>query len=137
MIASLLILFVNIVLRELFSYSFTWIEGSTIYLIIWIVFLGIGIVYWDDSHLSMDFIYEKFSTKTKKVFNLIINILIIITSFYLLIYGFELTKKLYELNQYSTYANIPMYVVTMSIPLGALISIFIVIYKTVKQKRGE
>ncbi|WP_158738122.1 TRAP transporter small permease [Alteribacillus sp. YIM 98480] len=134
MLLSLFLLFLNVILREMVNFSFVGIENISIFLIMWIVFIGSGLVFWNDEHISMDFLYDILPLPLRPIIKIIIDILVIITSLLLLYYGSLITNQLYQLNQMSSDGLVPLYMVMMSIPLGAFITLLFFGYKFVKRK---
>ncbi|OLO25288.1 hypothetical protein BTR23_24970 [Alkalihalophilus pseudofirmus] len=131
MLISLMLIFMNVCLRTFFSISIIWVEPTVIYLIIWSVFLGTGLVYFDDEHISMGLIYDKLSEKGKRILDIFNGIIIMLVSLFLLIYGSQVTKKLYILGQRSMDGNIPLYLIMISIPIGAALVIFATLIKLI------
>ena len=52
--------FVQVVLRNIFHYSFTWAEELTRYLVIYAVYLASGTVLYMDANAKVDMFYHQF-----------------------------------------------------------------------------
>jgi len=65
LLGELIVLFGNIWLRVLFDASVSWIEELASLLLVTLTFIGGAVAYNDDVHLSVRFIVDKLSKKTK------------------------------------------------------------------------
>lgn len=139
LLGSLVLLFLNIVLRQLNLGALSWVENMTIYIVMWIVFLGVGVVFKEDEHISMDFIYDFLPLKIKKVLDVTSVVLVIVTSGFITYYGFFIVQRLELLELTSTDGLVPLYLIYLSIPVGAIVSIIAVIsnYVNKNMRKGE
>jgi TRAP-type C4-dicarboxylate transport system permease small subunit len=78
--------FVQVVSRDLFSFSFTWAEELTRYIIIFAVYFASGYIFFIDANASVDILYTHFSTKIQCfltfAFYLLISIFLIVMGYY-------------------------------------------------------
>ncbi len=90
---SMLVLFIltiiGVVYRYVLNNPLVWLEEVQILLVVWTVFLGGSAAFRTGSHMSMEFVYEKFSLKGQKVLNIIITLL---TSVVLAFFGYNAIK---------------------------------------------
>lgn len=63
LMASALILIMQVVSRYVFNYSFAWVEELARYLIIYMVLVGSALVIKEDEHPRIDFIYNLLGKK--------------------------------------------------------------------------
>lgn len=54
LLAGVGINFANILARYFFSTPFHWVEEVMTFMLVWITFLAVGAIAWDDKHLSID-----------------------------------------------------------------------------------
>lgn len=134
MLASLLLVFANVVFRALFNSSIFWGESLTIYLIIGMVFIGTGVVFWDSEHLVMEFLYEKVSEAWKARLDDLSAIFTFLTSVLLMVLGLKVTRDLYSLGQLSPDGSIPLWIVMFSIPFGAFVTVLAQAGRAFKRK---
>lgn len=73
-----IVLFAQIVLRNFTSNGLVWGNELSVYLNIWLVFLGATIIFADNKHVSMDFIMARFGEKVNRVVNIFNQLLIMI-----------------------------------------------------------
>ena len=66
-----IMVFALVVSRYLFSYSFAWVEELTLFLMIWMAFLGAAMLFRDNDHLSMDLVYKKLSRTHRNILDLL------------------------------------------------------------------
>ena len=143
MLLSLVLTFVNVLLRTAGTDTIEWVEPLVIYLIMWTVFLGAGLIFSDDEHLTMGLIYDCLPSVWKKVLDVLNGVLTIAASLFLMYFGFLVTRNLYLLGQTSTDGHIPLYLVMLSIPVGGAVTIYCMIanwikrWETLRQKGGE
>ncbi len=60
-----ILLLVNVFLRYLFGHPFPWAEEISVLLIVWVVFLGAGLVQKNDGHVAISYIFDLFPVKWK------------------------------------------------------------------------
>ena len=60
-----ILLLVNVFLRYLFGHPFPWAEEISVLLIVWVVFLGAGLVQKKDGHVAISYLFDLFSVKWK------------------------------------------------------------------------
>ncbi|CAM5199864.1 TRAP-type C4-dicarboxylate transport system permease small subunit OS=Ureibacillus acetophenoni OX=614649 GN=SAMN05877842_107133 PE=3 SV=1 [Ureibacillus acetophenoni] len=135
-VAMVLVVFMQIVSRNLFSYSFPWVEELSKYLMIAVIFLGAGIGVQYGSHINIDVLFNRLSNKVKKYMQIMISILSIIFLMILLIYGIDVSNR--TMVQSSTSLGIPMGVFYYVIPIGAALFIINIIDYTISSlKTGD
>lgn len=134
MLLALLLLFTNVVLRTAGFTTLEWVEPLVVYLIMWTVFLGAGLVFSGDEHLSMGILYDRVSKPVQRVLDIANNVLIIAVSAFLIYYGWIVTRNLHMLGQKSMDGNIPLYLVMLSIPVGAAVTIVTLLIGMFKPK---
>ncbi len=131
---TLSLLFINVFLRTFTDTSIIWAEPVTIYLIIWIVFLGTGLVFSGDEHLTLGLLYDFVPECWKTVLDRLNQCLTVVVSLFLIYFGFQLTVDLYLLGQRSQDGLIPLYLVMASIPIGAVVTILTMFNETLKTR---
>ena len=62
-----ILLLINVFLRYLFSRPFPWAEEISVLLIVWVVFLGAGLVQKKDGHVAISYVFDLFSAKWKTI----------------------------------------------------------------------
>ena len=62
-----ILLLVNVFLRYLFGRPFPWAEEISVLLVVWVVFLGAGLVQKKDGHVAISYIFDLFSRKWRAI----------------------------------------------------------------------
>lgn len=102
--------------RYLLNRSFSWTEEFARFSLIWLSILGAAYLNAKREHLSMDFLYRKFSIINKKRVSIIIEVFIFLFALVVMVIGgFNLVYTTLHLNQLSG---------TLRIPLGYIYAIF-------------
>ena len=66
-LAILVVTVLQIVLRFVFNEPLVWSEELARYMLIWLTFLGAGVVAWDGRHLSVDIFYNMVDDRYKAI----------------------------------------------------------------------
>lgn len=140
MLAVVIMLTINVILRFFFSSGISWSEEFIRYGIIWITFIGSAICFRRGIHVGIDLLMESLAEKNKKILSLIINILSIILMLLLIKYGMDLVIFSVETGQLMAALQFKMYWVYIAIPMGALLSLIHLLIQTygmIKIKKTE
>lgn len=122
LLASIVLVFINVVLRYIFKSSSTWIEEVVRYLIIWVTFIGSAVCFRKGSHMGIDLIFSLTKGPLKKgieIFGLIASFIFMI---FLFKYGMELVMFTKQTGQITPAIEIKLFWVYIGIPLGAFLS---------------
>ena len=139
MIFALLVLDVlfQVFSRYLLGTSFTWTEEFARFALIWMTILGAAYLSGKKEHLSMDFLYQKFSEANKRKASILIEVLIFLFALIIMVIGgLNLVYTTLHLEQLSGTLRIPLGYVYAIMPFsGFLIMCFSIyhisnIYKT-------
>jgi TRAP-type C4-dicarboxylate transport system permease small subunit len=76
---------VQVIARYFFNHAFGWGEEFPIFIFLWVSFLAAAIAYRDGSHLSVDFLVEKYPPKIRWIVNYV-NLILCLIFMLLLIY---------------------------------------------------
>ena len=133
----LMIIFTLLVLDVLFQVfsryvlgtSFTWTEEFARFSLIWMTILGAAYLNAKKEHLSMDFLYQKFSEPNKRKISILIEVCIsLFALFVMVIGGFNLVYTTLHLEQLSGTLRIPLGYVYAIMPFSGLLIICFSIY---------
>ncbi|SES28051.1 TRAP-type C4-dicarboxylate transport system, small permease component [Salipaludibacillus aurantiacus] len=112
------LVFLNVVLRYLFSSGITWSSEVARYLLIWLIFLGAVLAFKENAHLNVDVLFKKFNQKTKKVVYILSSFLMLFVI--LMIFDGSLKTAITNINSYSPAAGVPMWIVHSAGVAGSL-----------------
>jgi TRAP-type C4-dicarboxylate transport system permease small subunit len=116
------IIFLQVVLRYIFNFSIAEIDELSRYVFVWIIFLGISYGFREKAHLGVVYFIELLSPKSRKVFLIGIELLIILFFLVITVAGFQMVQ--FTMAQKSSTLLIPMGYVYLAIPVGAIFCLF-------------
>ena len=114
----------NVIVREItpqYASLFAWIDEASRILMVWVVFLSIGIAFDRGRHIAMTTFINSFSNKNFLYFGKIIDLLGFVFSLYCIWLGFKITIFVFNSGQVSPTLNIPMFVLYIAPTLGFLL----------------
>jgi TRAP-type C4-dicarboxylate transport system permease small subunit len=114
----------NVIVREItpqYASLFAWIDEASRILMVWVVFLSIGIAFDRGRHIAMTTFINSFSNKKFIYFGKIIDLLGFSFSLYCIWLGFKITIFVFNSGQVSPTLNIPMFVLYVAPTLGFLL----------------
>ncbi len=115
--------------RYLLGESFTWTEEFARFSLIWMTILGAAYLNAKKEHLSMDFLYEKFSVSNKKKASILIQVFIFLfAAVVMVIGGFNLVYTTLHLEQLSGTLRIPLGYVYAIMPISGMLIMCFSIY---------
>ena len=124
--------------RYLLGTSFTWTEEFARFSLIWLTILGAAYLNGTQEHLSMDFLYQKFSESNQRKASILIEVLVFLFALIVMVIGgLNLVYTTLHLEQLSGTLRIPLGYVYAIMPFsGFLIMCFSVyhISKILKNK---
>ncbi len=117
------LLFMQIIMRYVFSNSISWSEELARYIFLWQIWIGASYGVKKTRHIRIEIIKEHISEKGKNFIEcLTISISIIFCGF-LAIKGSELIRSIFSLGQLSSALRLPMGYPYLSVPVGATLMI--------------
>ncbi|EFC90547.1 MULTISPECIES: TRAP transporter small permease [Dethiosulfovibrio] len=129
--------FVNVITRYFIRMSLSWSEEITVNLFVWVVMLGTAIAFKKGSHLGMEFIYERFPDRIKKVLFLLSAILSIAFFVVLGWLGAIEVKDEIDLCVITESLAIPVWYYTIAIPVFSVLVIFRILQNVVTSLRDH
>ena len=113
-----IVLFVQIIMRTFFSAPLKWAEELARYLQIWITFLGIGYGIRRGSHIGMTLLKDRLPPVLKALCGLIVDVAGLLA--FIVLFRTSLQFLAHQ-NVVSTAMELPMQLVYLVIPVGAVI----------------
>ncbi len=115
--------------RYILSTSFSFTEEFARFALIWLSILGAAYLNAKREHLSMDFLYQKFSLKTQKKVAVLIEVLILLFALIVMVIGgFNLVYTTLHLEQLSGTLRIPLGYVYAILPFSGLLIMYFSVY---------
>lgn len=110
--------FVQVVLRNIFHYSFTWAEELTRYLVIYAVYLASGTVLYMDANAKVDMFYHQFPPLVQKILSTFFYVLIAVFLCVMFYYGYIYVSR--NVKVYCASIHIPWALPFFSLLIGAV-----------------
>jgi TRAP-type C4-dicarboxylate transport system permease small subunit len=120
--ASFLVLMLEVVLRYGIGSSLEWTDEISRLLLVWITFTGIGLVILERKEIFAQVFTQKLSARAKKTWSMIIDFLVLAFNLLLIAFGLQMTHFAWDLKTESL--ELPFSYFYVSIPLGAAVAIF-------------
>lgn len=120
--ATMVVTFLNVVLRYVFKTGLPWAEELVRYLMIAISFLGIDICLREAKHLGMDFVFQFVGPRGNAVLTAIINLIGLAFSLAVAYLGGQLTIKVFRTGQLSAALQVPMWIFYLVMPVGGALA---------------
>lgn len=118
--------FAQVIYRYIFGKSFFWVEELSIYLMIWLAFLGASKASALQENTRLSFIIKKLPHVLGTIVECISHLITIAFLYYLITYGFKLVGMLGS--RYSVAVKIPMSFVYGALPVcGIFMMIFTIL----------
>lgn len=115
--------------RYIIGRSFTWTEEFARFALIWMTILGAAYLNGKREHLSMDFLYQKFSVKNQRKASILIEILIFLFALIVMVIGgLNLVYTTLHLEQLSGTLRIPLGYVYAVMPFSGFLIMCFSIY---------
>ena len=116
--------FIQVVMRYVFSMSFLWGEELSLFAFIWSVFLGAAVGVRRRIHLGFDFLPDMLTGRWADAQRIVINLSILIVALLLLIEGWNFSVL--SIRRLSPALGISLFVPTLMIPIsGALMTVIV------------
>jgi len=123
----------QIFMRRVLNLPFIWAEDLTVFLFVWMAFLGAAVLYHRKTILSIDSLVNFFGQRVQRVIGVVVDILLFISLFYLtkLSYDFfSLQKNLGHKLGGAT--GIPSYMMTLAVIVGIATMFFSTVVSLLK-----
>jgi C4-dicarboxylate transporter DctQ subunit len=125
--ASVFLNFANVVGRYFFNYSIYWAEEVMLFLMVGCVFLGNGVVAWTGRQLRMDVIVNMMPSGLQKTLELLSELTFIVVACALIVFAWPVIRDLWNFDQRSQSAEIPMVIPQAMIPIGFAVMILMTV----------
>jgi TRAP-type transport system small permease protein len=125
--------FVQVVMRYVFSMSFLWGEELSLFAFIWSVFLGAAVGVRRRIHLGFDFLPELLTGRWADAQRLLIDLSILAVAVLLLVEGWTFSQL--SVRRLSPALGISLFVPTLVIPISGGLMVLIVLRDLVRDVR--
>jgi TRAP-type C4-dicarboxylate transport system permease small subunit len=129
LVASIALNFTNVVGRYFFNASIYWAEEVMLFLMVGCVFLGNGVVAWSGRQLRMDVIVGMMPAYTQMVLALLSELTFIVVAICIVIFSWPVMRDLWNFDQRSQSAEIPMVIPQSLVPIGLSIMVILTVVR--------
>lgn len=131
-----ILVFIQVVSREIIGSSFPWTEEVARFLMIWITFLGASFAFQYGAHIGIEYFKMKLSNLLQRSFELIALLACSVFFYFMIKYGLDISNR--AMVQTSAALNIPMGYVYLVIPISGFLMFLNLVDITVKKlKKAE
>ncbi|MDO4719031.1 MAG: TRAP transporter small permease [Peptostreptococcaceae bacterium] len=135
---SVVLLFLQVIMRYVFKNSISWSEELARYLFLWMIWVGASMAAKESRHLKAEFLENLVSEKVMRIISIAALILWLAFSLWVTCSSFFLTRDIYRMNQKSSAMQMPMFIPYASVPAGCgLMSIRLIqnLLAVIKQRK--
>jgi TRAP-type C4-dicarboxylate transport system permease small subunit len=132
-----LFMFIQVLARYVFHHSFSYSEEIVRYLFIWATFLGIAVAFKQREHIAVTLLPANFRERFASPLSWIFKAGAVFFLGILAWHGVQCAKMQWLTKQTSAALGWPIIWVTLSIPMGALLSIWMVLTHKPSQKSHQ
>jgi TRAP-type C4-dicarboxylate transport system permease small subunit len=118
LVASVLLNFANVIARYFFSASLYWAEEVMLFLMVGCVFLGRGVVAWSGRQIKMDVVVSMMPPKAREALDVFSELVFIAVAITIVVFAWPVIHDLFDFDQRSQSAEIPLYIPQALIPIG-------------------
>jgi C4-dicarboxylate transporter, DctQ subunit len=123
LLAATALVFVNVVLRYAFNYGVSWSDEVTQYTLVWLVFLGSGVVARQGGHISMEALLAVLSPRAQRLNAVLVNATCAVLSAIVGFFGWRLAMAVRTLDQVGSASGLPVFWVYLAIPAGCVLMV--------------
>lgn len=105
------VLFLQVIMRRVFSDSLPWSEELARYIFIWLIYIGISYAAQLKRHIKLDLIAGRLSEKAQPWFYLVGDVLFLVFALVIIVQSFDIVGRQITLGQTSPALNLPMWIV--------------------------
>jgi C4-dicarboxylate transporter DctQ subunit len=131
LVASVGLNFANVIARYFFNASLYWAEEVMLYLMVGCVFLGNGVVAWSGRQIRMDVIVGMMPPRAREALHLFSELVLIATALTIVAFAWPVIGDLYNFDQRSQSAEVPLFVPQALIPVGLGIMALLVVVRLI------
>jgi TRAP-type C4-dicarboxylate transport system permease small subunit len=134
--ASVVINFINIIGRYVFSVSLPWAEEIMLFLMVGCVFTGCCAVAWQNRHIRMDVMISALPPKFHSFFLLLSDLVLIAAAITVTVFAYPVITQLAAFDERSEAANFPLVIPQSMVPIGYGLMALLVIIRLLAPRRN-
>ena len=115
---SAALLFLNVVLRYWFLAPISWAEELSLYLVVWMVFVGASVATRTRGHIAIDLLALALSPANRRLLSLGVGLLVLIFLAFFVYYSAGHTLRIRASGQLTPVMLAPMWITYLAMPAG-------------------
>lgn len=119
--SMVLIVFLGTVGRYSGLFSMAWYEEAARYIMIWLVFIGIGAGAKKNAHFAVELLFMLTPSALHKYLRFLIVSIVVFFNGTVLLLSFRLLKGIYSMQQTSPSLGLPVWAIYSAIPVGCVL----------------
>ena len=129
LVASTVIIFMQVIFRYVINQSISWSEEFCRYLFVWIIWLGTSIAEREHGHLCIEIVSSKLKGKARLFQSLLVKVLVLAMCIFFIINGREVVQSMISRGKVAASMKwLQLWIVYLAIPVSqAVVAIRIVI----------
>lgn len=135
LISSVMINFINIIGRYVFSVSIPWAEEIMLFLMVGCVFTGCCAVAWQSRHIRMDVMISALPKPLHDFFNLLSELVLIAAAVTVTVFAYPVISQLAAFDERSEAANFPLVIPQSMVPIGYILMALLVAIRLLSPRR--
>jgi TRAP-type C4-dicarboxylate transport system permease small subunit len=136
LISSVVINFINIIGRYVFSVSIPWAEEIMLFLMVGCVFTGCCAVAWQGRHIRMDMMISMLPKKLHDFFNLLSELVLIGAAIAVTVFSYPVITQLAAFDERSEAANFPLVIPQSMVPIGYTLMALLIAIRLLTPRRS-
>jgi TRAP-type C4-dicarboxylate transport system permease small subunit len=115
------LLFVNVIGRYVFHAPISWAEEVSLYLIVWMVFIGASVAIRTRGHIAMDLLPLALSRKNRSRLAIFTGLIVLIFLVVFFFFSAEHTLRIRASGQLTPVMQAPMWLTYLAMPVGSVL----------------
>lgn len=135
LLATIALNFANVVGRYLFGRTLVGADEMQTYAMVWIAFLGAGVVAWRGEHLRMDILLKLWRPGLRRAFRLLEAVLVLVIVGFALWQSLGYVQSMLRLGANSPTAQIPMWLPHSGVAVGLALLLVVALWRLARRER--
>lgn len=115
------LLFANVVLRYVFSAPINWAEELTLYLMVWIVFVGGSVAVRTRGHIAIDLLPMLLSPRNRRRLAIVVAAVALVFFAVFFWYSLQHVLRVRSIDQRTPVMQAPMWLTYLAMPVGSIL----------------
>lgn len=121
LLAGALLLFVNVFMRYVFLAPISWAEEITLYLCVWMVFIGGSVAVREKGHIAIDLLPHMLSPRGRLILARAVAMLFLVFLVVFFWFSLQHVTRVKSIAQVTPIMQAPMWLTYLAMPVGSLL----------------